>query len=143
MLFLFYGTEVEIVSQNFKICIMKNLLFILAVVLQASFLNAQDYDQNPNYLKSQEKYMASSEQYTSLQGTTAQETYKAIDRLEEKRELKAKRRALRAQRPVWRQERRLERIKNRPYYYNYGYGLNFDFYTPFYRPYRRFNSFCY
>lgn len=122
---------------------MKNLLFILAIVLQSTILNAQDYDQNPNYLKSQNHYMASSEQYTSLQGTTAQETYKAIDRLEEKRELKSKRRQLRAQRPIWRQERRIERIKNQPNYFNYGYGLNVGFQWPFYRTYRRYNSFCY
>ncbi len=122
---------------------MKNLLFIFAIVLQSSILYAQTYDQNPNYKESQEKYMASSEQYTSLQGTTVQETYKAIDRLEEKRELKAKRRALRAQRPVWRQERRIERIKNRPYIYNNGYGFNLDFNMPYYRSYRRYNSYCY
>lgn len=120
---------------------MKNLLFTLAVVMQSTVLLAQDHDQNPNYLKSQERYMASSEQYTALQGTTSQETYKAIDFLEEKRELKAKRRQLRAQRPIWRQERRIERIKNRPFFYP-NYGFNLDFSYPFYRN-RRFNSFCY
>lgn len=122
---------------------MKNLLFILAVFIQSMVLNAQVQDQNPNYLKSQERYMATSEQYTALQGTTAQETYKAIDRLEEKRELKSIRRQLRAQRPAWRQERRLERIKNRPYYYSGNSGINFDFSLPFYRSYRRYNSYCY
>mgnify|MGYP000492354550 CR=1 FL=1 len=123
---------------------MKNLLFILAIVLQSSTMMAQDYDQNPNYKESQQKYMASSEQYTALQGTTVQETYKAIDRLEEKRELKAKRRALRAERPIWRQERRLERIKNRPnIYYRGGYGFNLGVQWPYYRNSRRFNSFCY
>ena len=120
---------------------MKNLLFILAIVLQSTLLSAQEYNQNPNYKESQQKYMASAEQYTSLQGTTVQETYKAIDRLEEKRELKAQRRALRAQRPIWRQERRLERIKNRPNFY-YGYGFDLGVRFPYYRN-RRFNSFCY
>lgn len=75
-------------------------------------------DQNPNYMQSQDKYMAAAETHTTLQGTTAQETYKAIDPLEEKRELRALRRSYRAQRPLWRHQRRLERIKNTQYFQN-------------------------
>lgn len=116
---------------------MKNLLFILAIGFQATLLNAQDMDQNPNFMQSQEKYMASSDQYTSLQGTTSQETYKAIDYVEEKRERQAIRRNNRAMRPQWRHERRLERIKNTRYISS-DFGINFGYSYPYYGSYRRF-----
>ena len=73
-------------------------------------------DQNPNFQKSRDKYMADSDKYTANEGTTVQETYKAIDDVEIKKEQKQ----LRKDR---RQERRMARIQSRgrSNYYNNGY----------------------
>ena len=103
-----------------------------------SFLFAQqnrealDYDQNPNYQISQQKYMKESPKYVALQGTTLQQTYKAIDPLEEKRELKALKKRYRAERLKWRHEERMEKYKNGYVEYydvprssiNFGWGWN-------------------
>lgn len=88
-------------------------------------------DQNPNYRNSMEKYMAEKDELLKNQGKTIQNTYKAIDDME----LKAERKA---QRKMFRQERRLARINNRSYYYNpgmnmgynpygYNYGMNYGY----------------
>ncbi len=114
------------------------LSFLTICVTSAQNSNELVKDQNPNYKLAMDKYMESPKEYTLLQSTTVQETYKAIDPLEEKRELRAQRRQFRAQRPYWRHQRRLERIKNTRYYennnnggfygnrgfYNYGYRNN-------------------
>ncbi|WP_010520380.1 hypothetical protein [Aquimarina agarivorans] len=118
---------------------MKTYILTFLGALSFCMLSAQNSDklaedQNPNYKVAMEKYMESPKELTLLQSTTVQETYKAIDPLEEKRELRSQRRQYRAQRPYWRHQRRLERIKNTRYYennnnwggfYNYGYRNNF------------------
>jgi len=112
---------------------MKKLLLLHIVLGFFITINAQnssqlEEDQNPNYKTSLEKYVSVADQYTQQQGTTAQETYKAIDPLEEKRELRALRRQYRAQRPYWRHQRRLERIKNTQYYqYNTPWNAGFQY----------------
>lgn len=82
-------------------------------------------DQNPNFQKSRDKYMAESDKLTANQGTTIQETYNAIDDVEIKKEQKQ----LRKDR---RHERRMARIQSRGRgrngfnngYYNRGYYNN-------------------
>ena len=108
-------------------------------------------DQNPNYMKSLEKYMEKKDELIKHQGTTIQDTYEAIDDIQIKKDRKKLKRANR-------QKRRMARIENNgynnynyiPYRYNYsssfnngyqnGYGYN-NFYRQYnqYRPYR-YNS---
>ena len=72
------------------------------------------------------------DKYVMLQGTTAQETYKAIDPLERKRELRMLRKEYRAKRRLWRHQERMERIKRTNYYdYNSNF-FNGYFYNGFY-----------
>ncbi len=78
-------------------------------------------DQNPNYRRSLAKYDSIASNYTSKQGTTVQDTYVAIDPMEHKRKMQELRREYRAQRPLWRQERRMARINNTQYV---DYGFN-------------------
>jgi len=75
-------------------------------------------NQNPNYQISQDKYIAINEvsDLTLTQGTTAQETYTAIDPMEEKRKRQELRKHYRSQRPLWRHQERMERAKNTTYY---------------------------
>ena len=113
------------------------LTFIVGgIIFSAGILNAQENneilapDQNPNFRKSLEKYMETKDSYLKLSGTTVQETYKAIDDMEAKKEQKA----LRKER---RQERRMARINRprnyhpSPYYWGYNYHNrpfnNFDY----------------
>ena len=65
-------------------------------------------DQNPNYQRSRDKYMAESATLTKNEGVTIQETYKAIDDVQAKKD----RRALALDR---RHERRMARIESRSY----------------------------
>jgi len=120
---------------------------LIAVSFSIQSQEVLEADQNPNYRISQAKYTDSIQKvYTQLQGTTAQETYKAIDPLEEKRELKALRRQYRAQRPLWRHQRRLERIKNTQYFRNDGYygynnyGFRYNNFSNRYRGFGRNNG---
>lgn len=112
---------------------MKNILIIIALATIGFNINAQsslEPDQNPNYQNSLDKYKENTSEYLSLQGTTKQQTYKAIDPMEEKRELKALRRKNRANRPLWRHQRNLRRIENTRYYrgnYNYNNYGNFGY----------------
>ena len=93
----------------------KNFTIILCTLL--SFMGiAQNSielgtDQNPNYKISLDKYVAASKDIsqTLTQGTTSQETYVAIDPMEEKRKRKELRKYFRSQRPLWRHQERLER----------------------------------
>jgi hypothetical protein len=75
-------------------------------------------DQNPNYQKSRDKYVAESATLTKNEGQTVQQTYKAIDDVQAKKE----RKELASQR---RQDRRMARIQSRGqrnrYYGNYDY----------------------
>lgn len=73
-----------------------------------------DSDQNPNYLISQNKYMAIKDSLISTENTTIQQTYKAYDWYEAKLENRAARRETRRQVRIAR--------ANTPSYYNYGYG---------------------
>ena len=107
---------------------MKNKIFTVLLMILVGFTGtAQNAtalvtDQNPNYQISLDKYMTENKvsDLTLLQGTTAQETYTAIDPMEEKRKRKALRRYYRSLRPLWRHQERLERAKN-PYYINRRY----------------------
>ena len=104
---------------------------ILTLALSSLFLisaNAQNDsvtllpDQNPNFQKSRAKYMAQSVELTKNEGQTIQDTYKAIDDVQAKKDRKEL--AL-----TRRHERRMARIQSRGYrrgghYYNNGYGYN-------------------
>jgi len=124
---------------------MKTILFIAALFTSVIGMNAQTApatqapDQNPNYYKSRDKYMAKSEELLANQGKTIQETYKAIDDMQ----LKQERKDLARQR---RHERRMARIQSRGRYYygnNYynsgyygnGYGYNSNYYNGYANPY--------
>ena len=73
-------------------------------------------DQNPNYMKSQEKYMAKKDELIASEGETIQQTYVAIDEFQKNKKARI---ANRQQRRGWRQDRRMGRIQNG--YYRYGY----------------------
>ncbi len=77
-------------------------------------------DQNPNYRKSMEKYIANKDELLKNQGKTIQDTYKAIDDMQIRQDRKD-------QKKVYRQERRLARINNRRYYNRGSY-----YSTPYY-----------
>ncbi|MBG6130027.1 hypothetical protein IWQ47_001890 [Aquimarina sp. EL_43] len=102
---------------------MRNIFSVFVFVMIGCIGSAQEtqlaQDQNPNYKKAMNRFLKNSQEYTIQQGTTVQETYKAIDPLEEKRELRSLRRQYRSQRAYWRHERRLKRIENTRYY-DYG-----------------------
>ncbi len=68
-------------------------------------------DQNPNYKNSMEKYVTNKDELLKTEGTTVQDTYKAIDDMQIRQERRDLRRA-------YRQERRLARINNCGYYYS-------------------------
>jgi hypothetical protein len=78
-------------------------------------------DQNPNFQRSRAKYMEQAVALTQNEGQTIQQTYKAIDDVQAKKD----RKELAATR---RHERRMARIQSRGYgyggYYNQGYGYN-------------------
>jgi hypothetical protein len=101
-------------------------------------------DQNPNFRKSRAKYTELAATLTQNEGQTVQQTYKAIDDVQAKKERKELRIARR-------HERRMARIQSPGYwsfnsgwgYYNgfngywpgYGFGQNYgygQFYSPFY-----------
>lgn len=101
---------------------------IITIALSALFFitaNAQNDsvtllpDQNPNFQRSRAKYMEQAATLTQNEGQTIQQTYKAIDDVQAKKD----RKALAATR---RHERRMARIQSRGYgyggYYNQGYG---------------------
>ncbi len=94
-------------------------------------------DQNPNYKKSQEKYMAKKDELTKNEGATVQATYKAIDDMELKQERKDLRKSNR-------QDRRLARINNRVYYYgspNCNYNYNYPYNNRNYSGYNNYNNY--
>lgn len=104
-------------------------------------------DQNPNYRKSMEKYMAVKSDYIKNEGQTVQKTYKAIDDMQIKEEKKALRKENR-------QERRMARINNNNVYYSYNpyqydylptYGLGYGYHyaTNYYRPYNNYRPYHY
>lgn len=105
----------------------KTLLFSVLsapLMLGAQLASGQtpEPDQNPDFMVSRAKYMAMADSVNSLHSTTPQETYKAIDYLEDKREA--------------RELRKAERRERARYGYNY-YGYD---YPAYYDPYYYYNS---
>ncbi len=104
---------------------MKNKILTTILITLVGFIGmAQNSveliaNQNPNYQTSLDKYITANNvsNETLTQGTTVQETYTAIDYMEEKRKRKELRKYFRSQRPLWRHQERLERAKT-PSYYN-------------------------
>jgi hypothetical protein len=95
--------------------------FLLVLTIAGNAQTALAPDQNPNYMISQNRYLKMADSINSWHGTTPQETYKAIDFLEDKREARANRRQ-------WRQELRMERARNGGWYYNGGYNSYYPAY---------------
>src|SRR5687767_7841290 len=95
---------------------MKSFLLATSLIVVSAFTgtaqNSLAPDQNPNYMVSQARYMKMADSINSWHGTTPQETYKAIDYLEDKRELRATRKA-------WRRELRMERARSGNWYNGY------------------------
>jgi hypothetical protein len=110
----------------------RNVLYNLALLPLALLITSISMsqtglaeDQNPNYMFSQAKYTKMADSINSWHGTTPQETYKAIDYLADKREMRASRQAFRRQ-------LRLERAR-------YGYYNNdYDYYSPGYYGYNNY-----
>ncbi|WP_010135363.1 hypothetical protein [Ochrovirga pacifica] len=98
-------------------------IYILTLLMCTLGVTAQETsDQNPNYQRSYEKYAKLSQDYVNKQGTTAQQTYVAIDLMEEKRIRKKMVKDHRAMRRLWRHEERMEAAKNTKYrVYHNGY----------------------
>ena len=94
---------------------------MLAFMLTAGFVMAQNSlapDQNPDFAVSRAKYMKVADSVNTGQGTTGQQTYKAIDFLADKAEAKANRRA-------FRQQLRMERARNSNYSFDWYNSLNY------------------
>ena len=112
-------------------------VFVFGVFFSLS-LSAQQTDltdQNPNYAKSMEKYMTIKDDLLKTQSTTLQNTYKAIDDIELKKERRALKRSNR-------HERRLARINNRGYYFNDFYNYTpYNYYWSGYRPYANYSRY--
>jgi hypothetical protein len=102
---------------------MKSIASIVLLFLFSAGLSAQKDslsllpDQNPNFRKSRAKYTEMAAALTQNEGQTVQQTYKAIDDVQAKKE----RRELRIAR---RQERRMARIQSGYWNLNPGWGLN-------------------
>lgn len=111
---------------------MKSILLTASLILVIAFTgtaqNAQQ-EQNPSFMISQARYMKMADSINSWHSTTLQETYKAIDYLEDKRELRANRRA-------WRRELRMERARNSGWYNGFGYN---GYYNNYSYPYNYYN----
>ncbi|WP_282084841.1 hypothetical protein [Aquimarina algiphila] len=104
---------------------MKKEYLILVLIMLGFMSHAQAIaplvtGQNPNYKIAMNKVINNNNKYILQQGTTVQQTYKAIDPLEEKRELRSRKKQYRSQRAYWRHQRKLKRIENTQYY-DYGY----------------------
>ena len=148
---------------------MKNIVSLILTFTLYINVNAQTVtvattgtllpDQNPNYQKSKDKYMAGASEFTKNEGVTIQETYKAIDDVQAKKE----RKELAVERH---HERRMARIQTRGYrrqnnnrynnngdcnnynngYYNNNYNQGFysnplNGYYPQYNQNNRYNNF--
>lgn len=113
---------------------MKTLKYILSglMIVAGLTVNAQlAPDQNPNYMRSAEKYAEKSDELTANQGETIQQTYKAYDWREFKAEQKQQRIDRRYELRKLKIENRNRCCRqgcnrsNRPYYNNgYGYYNN-------------------
>jgi len=125
--------------------VLYNFLLLPLVMLIATWGMSQSLapDQNPNYLISEAKYTQMADSINSLHGTTIQDTYKAIDWMEQRAEAREARRA-------FRRELRLTRARygyygygypvysSYPYYNNYPYYGN-NYYHPYYSYHRNWN----
>lgn len=105
---------------------MKSILLtaslVVVIALTGTAQNSENLqEQNPSFMVSQARYMKMADSINSWHGTTLQETYKAIDYLEDKREQRANRRA-------WRHEIRMERARNSGWYNGY---YNDYYYYPY------------
>ena len=114
----------------------KHLLYTFGIVASLStsaFAQTELVaDQNPNFQKSQDKYTKIADSVNKWHSTTLQETYKAIDYLEDKRIAKEKRQA-------FRRELKLARaMRGDRYYYYSPYQSNQPYYRyrSYYNPYR-------
>lgn len=89
----------------------KSFSFLVTATLISVFTYAQDVqpNQNVNYKISQAKYVKLADSLLKFEGTTVQNTYKAIDYMQDKKDRKEARKA-------FRQQLRLERARN-PYYW--------------------------
>jgi hypothetical protein len=115
----------------------KNILLAFSLLMLFAFSgtaqNSLASDQNPNYMVSQARYMKMADSINAWHSTTPQETYKAIDYLEDKREARADRKA-------WRHELRMERARYGGWY-NDGYNnYNNGYYNNYSYPYNSYNS---
>ncbi|HEX2628475.1 MAG TPA: hypothetical protein VHM26_05680, partial [Chitinophagaceae bacterium] len=96
---------------------MKKYLLILSLVAIFHTVYSQEPlapNQNPNFAVSRAKYMQMSDSITAWQGTTSQDTYKAIDWMVDRQEARENRREFRRQ-------LRMERARWSNYYYNDNY----------------------
>ena len=107
-----------------SILLTASLMMVMALMGTAQNALAQQ-EQNPSFMVSQARYMKMADSINSWHGTTLQETYKAIDYLEDKRELRANRRA-------WRRELRMERARNSGWYNGYYNDYNYYPYNNYY-----------
>lgn len=103
---------------------MKSIASLLLLFLFSTAMAAQKDslsllpDQNPNFRKSRAKYTEMAATLTQNEGQTVQQTYKAIDDVQAKKERKELRIARR-------HERRMARIQSPGYWgFNSGWGLN-------------------
>ncbi|AEW02646.1 hypothetical protein A4D02_01365 [Niastella koreensis] len=105
--------------------VLYNLMLLPVAMLIAAGAMSQALveDQNPDYMISQVKYLGMADSLNALHGTTPQETYKAIDWMEQRQERRDARRA-------FRRELRLARAQYGWYYNDYGY---YNYYPNYYR----------
>ncbi|NIJ44550.1 hypothetical protein FHR24_000989 [Wenyingzhuangia heitensis] len=115
---------------------MRNLILLFGLLFSVVAYSQNESDQNPNYKAAYEQYVNVANDYVSKQGTTVQQTYVAIDPMEEKRIRKKIHKDHRAMRSLWKHEERMERAKNTRYY-STSYPVRTSFYGgisyPFYR----------
>ncbi|NJB82413.1 hypothetical protein [Wenyingzhuangia aestuarii] len=107
---------------------MRYLILLLGVLFSAIGYSQTDADQNPNHKAAYEKYIEVANDYVAKQGTTVQDTYVAIDPMEEKRIRKKTHKDHRAMRSLWKHEERMERAKNTRYYTNTYTPYNYSYY---------------
>jgi rSAM-associated Gly-rich repeat protein len=114
---------------------LRTIGFIAALLMSLHGLAQEQLapDQNPNYKRSQEKYMATSDSLIASEGQTIQRTYQAIDEFHLK---KRQRQARKQQKREWKHDERMARYSNPGYnrgYSNGGYygGYNNGGYYPY------------
>ncbi len=109
------------------------LIALLSFLFQNSIgaqnqLTPLEVDQNPNHDLALQSISEDSKQEILLQGTILQETYTAIDPLEDRRRRRAERKEYRSKRRLWRHQEAMERSKNTVYTYHDNFGFAPGFY---------------